>query len=194
MLLSKQQLMIHHTASKDGSRPILNQIYAYKEKDQVVAVSTDGYVLTEVREATPALENYPEVNPDVPNKEIESCFIQASVAKKMIANLPKNPVLPILGYALVQKNELITTDLERTVKYLTHEQEGKYPEYQKMVPEPAAFCVNINPDKLRQALEVFRGETMTVSIEFGEKPLDPVVLRGKRNGATITSIVMPLRA
>lgn len=194
MLLTKRQLLLHHTASKDDSRPVLEQIYVFKEDGETVAVSTDSYVLAEVREQTELAENFPNVTPDVDNAEIESAYIQAEVAKKILPLIPKKVVLPVLGKALVQKDELVTTDLDKTTKLITREQEGKYPDYKKLMPEkPAEFRVNLNPAKLKQVLEVFKDEH-TLSIEFGEKPLDPVILRGGSAGTKIMAVVMPLKA
>lgn len=193
MLLTKKQLNLHHTASKDDSRPVLEQIYVRKIGDEIVAVSTDSYVLAEVREPVVAVEDYPTATPDVPNAVIDSAYVQADVAKKIIPHIPKKVVLPVLGYALLQKDELITTDLEKTTKFITREQEGKYPEYEKLVPEPAEFSVTINPAKLKQVLEVFKDE-LSVTIEFGKDKMSPVVLRGGSAGTKITGVVMPLRS
>lgn len=193
MLLTKKQLNLHQTASKDDSRPVLEQIYVRKIGDEIVAVSTDSYVLAEIREQAQSVEDYPNATPDVPNVEIESAFVQADVAKKIIPLLPKKTSLPVLAKALLQKDELITTDLEKTTKFITHEQEGKYPEYEKLIPEPAEKKIHLDPSKLKQVLEVFKDEH-SLTIEFGEKPTDPVVLRGGSAGTKITAVVMPLRS
>lgn len=194
MLLSKQQLLTHHTTSKDDSRPVLEQIYVFKDGDDIVAVSTDSYVLSEVREKTPALDEFPPATNGKEYQPIESALIQGVVAKKAVPTLPKSPLLPVLGYALVQKDEVITTDLDRTISFAAREVEGKFPDYQKLIPAPAEKQVTFNPDKMRQALELFRGDATSVTIEFGEEKLDPIVMRGNRNGARITVIVMPLRS
>lgn len=194
MLLTKKQLNLHHTASTDDSRPVLTQIYVRKIGDEIVAVSTDSYILAEVREKAQSVEDYPNVTPDVPNDStIESAFVQADVAKKILPMIPKKTVLPVLTMALLQKNELVTTDLDKTTKFITHEQEGKYPDYEKLIPEPAEFSVTVNPAYLKKMLEVFKDE-QSVTIEFGKGKLDPVVLRGGSAGTKITGVVMPLRS
>lgn len=193
MLLTRQQLLTHHTTSKDDSRPVLEHIYVFQDGDDTVAVSTDSYVLSEVRQKNPALDEFPNPVSEREYQEVESAMIQGVVAKKVVAALPKSPLLPILTHALVQKDEVITTDLDRTISFAYHPQEGKFPDYQKLIPAPAEKQITFNPDKMRQALELFRGDTMSVTIEFGEAKLDPIVLRGSRNGAKITVIVMPLK-
>lgn len=194
MLLTKRQLKVHHLASTDDTRPVLTQVYAYKKDGETVAVATDSYILGEVRESSTPVEDFPTINQDSPNEDLDEVFIPKDVAESAISALPKKKILPILGYALAQKDEVITTDLNRTTKFVTKEQEGKFPDYQKLVPEPAEFQVRLNPDKLRQALEVFKGDSFTdISIEFGKTPLDPVVLRGQEMGSTTTVLVMPLK-
>lgn len=194
MLLSKQQLLTHHTAGKDDSRPVLENIHVFKDGDETVAVSTDSYVLSEVREKNPTLEDYPPALGDREYAPVETAMIQREVAKNILSALPKNPLLPILSYALVQKDEVITTNLDRTISFTAREQEGKFPDYQKLIPEPAAMQVAFNPAKMLQALQVFKGDYVSVTMEFGAKPLDPIVLRGKRNGAKITVLVMPVKS
>lgn len=194
MLLTKKQLNLHHTASKDDSRPVLTQLYVRKIGEEIVAVSTDSYVLAEVREPAQPVDDYPNVTPDQPNDaSIESAFVQADVAKKILPMIPKKTLLPILTMALLQKNELVTTDLDKTTKFITHEQEGKYPEYEKLIPAPAEFSVTIDPAKLKQVLEVFKDER-SLTIEFGKDKMSPVVLRGGSAGTKITGVVMPLRS
>lgn len=193
MLLSKKQLLTHHTAGTDDARPVLQQVYVYKDGEDVVAVSTDSYVLAEVRQKTPPVDEFPLANGEQPNVEIDKCFISKDVAKKALGAIPKKYVLPVLGFALAQKDEVITSDLDVTTKFKSRELEGNFPDYLKLIPEPAEKQITFNPDKMKQVMEVFKDIT-SVTIEFGEGKLDPVVFRANNAGAKITAILMPLRS
>lgn len=193
MLLSKKHLLVHHTASKDGTRPMLMQIRAYRDGEETVTVATDGYTLSEVREKTPPAEEFPLLPGDIVATEIKECFVPAEVAKAISPMLPKKTSLPILSYALAQKDRLTTTDLERATTFTTREVEGKFPDYKELIPKPAEMRVSIDPDKVRQALDVLKGHR-SITIEFGEKKISPVVLRGESDGTKTTVVIMPLRS
>lgn len=193
MLVSKNHLALAGLASKDDSRPLLMQIKVYKEDGKVVAVATDSYILGEVIEETPAIEDFPNLKDGVEPKPTDEAFIERSIAERAKKTLTAKAILPVLGYGLLEKDALTTTNLDTATVHTLRPVEGNYPEYRKLIPEPAEFSVTLNPKNLIKALKMF-DEHESMTIEFGEKRLDPVILRSNSGGVKKTVVVMPLKS
>lgn len=194
MLLSKEHLSVGSLASKDDTRPILQQVKAVRNADgDVTTVATDGYVLAEVIQRMPDPTEFPQVGDDSNNMPIDDAFIDAEVALKTKRAIKKNSLLPILNYAIVEDGAITTTDLQTKVRYGFHKVEGNFPDYEPLVPRtPAEFQVRINPKYLIKGLQLFdKDDGMT--IEFGATALSPVVLRSDSGGVKRTVVVMPLK-
>ncbi len=194
MLVSKNHLALSALASKDDARPLLMQIKIYKEDGKVVAVATDSYVLGEVIEETPAIEDFPQLKDGIEPKPTDEVLVEASIAERASKTLVRKAILPVLGYGLLEKDALTTTNLDTATVHTIRPIEGNYPDYRKLLPaEPAEFRVTLNPKKLIQALKMF-GEFESMTMEFGEKRLDPVILRSNSGGVKKTVVVMPLKS
>jgi len=193
MLVSKNHLALSALASKDDARPLLMQIKIYKEDGKVVAVATDSYVLGEVIEETPAIEDFPQLKDGIEPEPIDEVLVEASIAERASKTLVKKAILPVLGYGLLEKDALTTTNLDTATVHTIRPIEGNYPDYRKLIPEPAEFRVTLNPKNLIKALKMF-GEFESMTIEFGEKRLDPVILRSNSGGVKKTVVVMPLKS
>lgn len=198
MLVSKSLLSTIATASKDDSRPLLTCIRVYKEDDKIVSVATDGYILSEVIETTPSADDFPEL-PFEKGEEPESVLIPAVTAKKMIGSMKKNDTgLPVLSYAQLTKDTLVTTDLEQTTALHFRSPEGNYPEYRTLtdVDEEKAKTyrtVTINPKYLKQVLELFKDDT-SVELSISDNKMSPVFVRSESYGVKKMAVVMPLKA
>ena len=192
MLLSKALLSVGAIASDDDARPLLQHIKVDRENGKVTAVATDSYILAEVIQETPDPLEFPKIGNDE-NQPIEHALIDATVALAASKGIPRKVVLPILNYALVEKNAISTTNLDTSTRHSYRDIEGKYPDYKKLIPAPADFSVNLNPKYLIAACKLF-DEHEGMSIEFGKTKMDPVVLRSNSAGVQKTVLVMPLRA
>lgn len=194
MLISKNHLLTLHTAGKDDSRPMLTQIKVFKEGKEVVSVSTDSYILSEVREETPDDADFPLAPEDMQGSVIANeYYMPVSNAKKIKPFMKGDKVLPILGYAQVHKDGVFATNLEQSIKLYAKPVEGNYPDYQKLIPaQERKAQVTLDPKLLKRALEVF-GTDHSITIDIGE-PLEPVVMRNNDNTQTKKLvIVMPLK-
>lgn len=192
MLVSRNHLAVASVASKDDSRPLLQQVKITKADGKVTAVATDSYVLAEVIEETPGPTDFPLIGEDEP-KPVNEAYIEASVAIRASKTIPKKNILPILNYGLVEKGALTTTNLDTATKHTLRDIEGNYPDYKKLIPEPAEKRITVNPKKLIEGLKLF-GEFDSMTIEFGEKALDPIILRSNSGGVKKTVVVMPLKS
>lgn len=189
MLISKHHLLTRHTASADQSRPLLTAIEIFKQGEEVVAVATDGYILSEVRETVPSDEGFPG-----DASGVDKVRLTAKSAAKMSSALKPNKLLPVLGYANATSDGIVVTDLEHMVTFNDAEIEGNYPDYAKLIPDSkaATATVRVNPEYLMKALKPFKGEHSVELETHGE--LKPVVIRSSSAGRTILGVVMPVRA
>lgn len=198
MLVSKSLLSTIATASKDDTRPLLTCIRIYKEDDKIVSVATDGYILSEVIESTPSADEYPDLPFVKTDEEPESILIPAETAKKMIGSIKKNDSgLPVLSYAQLTKDTLVTTDLEQTTALHFRSPEGNYPEYRKLtdVDEEKAKTyktVKVNPKYLKQTLALFKDD-LSVELSISDDKFAPVFIRSEEYGVKKMAVIMPLK-
>lgn len=196
MLVSKSLLSTIASASKDDTRPLLTCIRIYKEGDTIVSVATDGYILSEVIETTPSVDDYPSLPIDGHEiGEATDVLVPATTAKKMIAAIKKNDVLPVLNYAYLGDATLTTTDLEQTTMLHFRSPEGNYPEYRELIEreEKKEYVTSkVNPKYLKQVLALFKDDT-DVDISVSADKHAPVFIRSNHNGIKKTAVIMPLR-
>lgn len=195
MLVSKSLLSTIASASKDDTRPLLTCIRVYKEGENIVSVATDGYILSEVIESTPAGDDYPELPSGPVVDDSTDVLIPAATAKKMIAAIKKNDMLPILNYAALSKEAITTTDLEQTTVLHFRSPEGNYPEYRELIEreEKKEYVTSkVNPKYLKQVLALFKDDT-DVEISVSADKHAPVFIRSDHMGVKKTAVIMPLR-
>lgn len=199
MLVSKSLLSVQAVASKDDSRPLLTCVKLYKENDAIVSVATNGYILGEVIEKTPAVDEYPELPAIGERVLVDEVLIPAKSAKTLAKAIKKNDTgLPILSYAVVEEERASTTDLETVTTLGFRKTEGNYPEYRKLIndyTEKNSVSVHINPDYLKQVLEMFKGDnSIVLTMSTGERgKLEPVILTNDVAGVKKTGVIMPLK-
>lgn len=196
MLVSKALLSTIAAASKDDTRPLLTCIRVYKEKDHIVSVATDGYILAEVIETTPDDGEFPNLPVDDHSLgEAEDVLVPATTAKKMIGAIKKNDMLPVLNYAALTEASLTTTDLETTTMLHFRSPEGNYPEYRELIEreEKKEYkTAKVNPKYLKQILAMFKDD-LDVEISVSDDKHAPVFIRSESMGIKKTAVVMPLR-
>lgn len=192
MLISKNHLRARHAVSKDESRPLLCAINISKNEDTVVAASTDGYILIEVREETPDAGDFPTTDTE---SSVEAVRINGATAAKMKTALKPNKLLPALNYAHVTDSGIIVTDLEHTTIFKDAQVEGNFPAYEKLMPdtEAAVRVVKLDPALLAKVLKAFDGLN-AVTLEVHDGPLAPLVLRADEYDYEVTGVVMPLKS
>lgn len=196
MLVSKALLSTIATASKDDTRPLLTCIRVYKEGDNIVSVATDGYILSEVIQSTPDPAEFPALPVDGHEiGEATDVLVPADTAKKMIAAIKKNDMLPVLNYAALGDATLTTTDLEQTTMLHFRSPEGNYPEYRKLIEaeeKKPANTVTINPKYLKQVLALFKDD-YSVELSVSSEKIGAVFIRSNQDGIKKTAVIMPLR-
>lgn len=189
MLISKYHLRTRFTASTDAARPLLTTIQVRRDGEDVVAVATDGYILSEVRENVPADDEFPD-NEGTDN----TSQISAKSAAKIASSLKPNKMVPVLGFAQVTESGVVVTDLEHRTTIQDATVEGTYPEYESLLPKPddAIAKVVIDPKLLATALKLFDGNNSVELLLHGDSK--PVILRETTTDRTITGVVMPRRS
>ncbi|MFN3008770.1 hypothetical protein [Mycolicibacterium wolinskyi] len=191
MLISKNHLKARYTASTDRTRPVLNAIKITVEKDEVVAVATDGYILSEIRESMQDIEDFPNIDGSTDAKET---LLQSSTADAVAKAIKKHKHLPILSYAHVGSDGVTVTDLEHTQNFNDHPIEGSFPDYKQLIPntDEAKVVVTVNPKLLVQLLKIFKDE-QSITLEVHDK-LKPVVFRNEGSEHDIMGVLMPLKS
>lgn len=196
MLVSKALLSTAAVASKDDSRPLLTCIRVYKEKDTIVSVATDGYILAEVIETTLPDAEFPELPFKMhEGTEPQAVLVPATTAKKMISAIKKSDTLPVLNYAILGAEAISTTDLEETTTLQFRSPEGNYPEYRELIEreEKKVYkTTKVNPKYLKQVLAMFKDD-YDVEISISDDRQAPVFIRSESNGIKKTAVVMPLK-
>ena len=125
------------SVSADESRPVLAGIFFSMEDKKIILAGTDSYRLSEVKSNTT-------------NTDSISCIIPARTASEM---------LRLISYEDVNDIELKIGESEisfiigesQIISQLT---EGKYPDYQKIIPSSSATTIQCDKDKLIEAVKV----------------------------------------
>ena len=202
MLISKEQVRVAKLASSDGSRPVLQQVKVYKHDGKVVTVATDSYVLGEVIEDTPSIDDFPTLPDGQGYKPTSEVLVPAAVLLELGKKLKVKNVLPVLGYGLVEKGRVVTTDLDVNTALSFHEIEGKYPDYRRLIDDYAGkkeVSITLNPKILAKALALFGNDssielTLHLQDDGSAAKLDPVILTSENAGTKKTAVVMPLKS
>lgn len=125
------------SVSADESRPVLAGIYFKVQDKQIVIAGTDSYRLSEVKSKTTTVES-------------ASCIIPARTAAEM---------LRLVSFEEASEVEIKIGESEicfiigesQIISQLT---DGKYPDYEKIIPTDVATTVECDRDKLAEAVKV----------------------------------------
>ncbi len=201
-MLNKNNLNMAKLASKADSKYTLAGILVEPTR----TVVTDGYSLMVM--ALPAIlpDDFPKNGDVVATGTFEPFLLPSDTAAKILKVLPKKESIPILNHAAigsVSKSEnggtqavMMTTNLETSNRFDIHCIEGKFPNWQAVVSDPAAASMTLtaNAEILIPLLQqfVYAGSpAVTVRIYGPEAAIrfDGV----SKEGQHITAMLMPMR-
>lgn len=194
MLINKDLLKVAKIASKDKTRPILNNIMINSE----VIVATDMFKLLEIKlDKSENIDNFPIV-PSSPSK---ACIPEAPLlinAQDILKNQKffKNQNLPILENGLLNNLSdntvsILTTDLSTAQNQNYRLNSGQFPDYTKIIPASLDNHrrVKLNPKLLIELLQAF-SDFKEIDLYIGEQPTDAIYIE-KEN---FRGLLMPLKS
>jgi hypothetical protein len=195
MIINEANLAVHtFTGNEDDGRAEISGVYVGNGK----TVATDSFRLMSVNAPVVAGEDMPETVKHGLNAPV---IVPTSAVKKAIRNIPKNPSIPVLKNIGIATDEgdtvtLSTTDLETADIVKSRTVDGKYPEWQQIMPdgEPLA-TITVSAKYLQDMAQYFAkydaGGQVDMAVYGTEKPV-------KMTGTTkdeqaITGLLMPIR-
>lgn len=161
--------------------------------------ATDGHKA--IRVTTPSIKGgFPSVRGFVPSGFTE-CLLPRSTAQELVDALSDTDryAIPILGCAAISSDgdgaiTAVVTDLDTTHILTPKAMRGKFPDIQAVLDMVKVnFSVALNPTFLReiaQAAEDLNADS--IKIDFDE-PTKAVRFEAKREGQTMTALLMPMR-
>lgn len=154
MLIDKTSLALLALATSDEPQYRWATHCVHVDPDGT-AVATTGRAIIAVESAGMEDDDYPCVGKPakIPAKGIN---VPADVAKEVLRNIPRLPINPVLGAALVTKTskervELTTTDLNRTRRLSFTPDDKGFPDWRVMIDDPTedeVGCVTLALDQL----------------------------------------------
>lgn len=175
-MLNKHNLSIASFASKEESRYTLQGILVTPK----ATVATNGHYLVWVSDAKDRkAKDYPQVLGFAGASDTFTPFILSRDAALAIAKVtPSKERIPILNHVAVAKdgNAMAVTDLERPQVFPVRHVEGKFPQYEVVIPkyEDAVARITLSAEYLAQIAKQFAG--------FADKRNTPVTLSFYKHG------------
>lgn len=202
MLISKEQIKVAKLASTDGARPMLTHVKVFRQDGKIVTVATDSYILGEIIEdENIAIDEYPLLPGGDKYSNPEEVLVPATVLTELGKKLKAKNILPVLGYGVVEKGKVVTTDLDTATTLSFQEIEGKYPDYRKLIDNYASkgkVTLTVNPKLLVRALSMFGDDSVEITIHVEKTglaaKLDPMLITQESGGTKKTAVVMPLKS
>ena len=204
-LYSKQQLQVVKACSKDETRAALNGVLVDKNK----LVATDGHRMIVVEDK--AIDNSKDwpvngVDWQASNKPF---IIPSSAINKAIKNIPKSkdtrglPILEKVAIGETPENTITlqTTDLDTTDNVKTKTVDGKFPDYERVIPtlgEVGGYDkkVGLNAHYMIEALQLMINfaDDKSKMVTFHMKDENhSIVLTCENEETKTTCVVMPMR-
>jgi len=125
------------SVSADESRPVLAGIFFSMEDKKITLAGTDSYRLSEVKSNTT-------------NTDSINCIIPARTATEMLRLISFEDVADI-ELKIGESEISFIIGESQIISQLT---EGKYPDYQKIIPSSSATTIQCDKDKLVEAVKV----------------------------------------
>lgn len=201
-IIDKVILAACQIASKDDSRPVLSGIKFEKDR----AVATDGFRLITVTYPDQDPNDMPQLGERVLNDE--EVVLPAKNVEAALKRIPKNPNLPILNCAVIEKEKdgvvtITSTDLNSFSEEKVRKIDGTYPEYQKILDSTKAKEVtakfSVNAQLMSETLKAmatalkYLGNATTVAVEVRGSN-DPILITCESKERKIEALVMPVRS
>lgn len=200
-LLTKGHAVVARAASTDETRYILNGVYLEETEKGMKATATDGKMLATVEDESigfTALDYPANVIPATAPNGAKTAIVPTDVFVSAFKGLPgRKSRLPVLQNVAVTmgatETTLGTTDLATPIVRTARNIEGTFPNYKQIIPKKSTFAIKFDPKLLGVALKIAQDFELTgVDMEFTDNK-SPVKITGKRNGQTLTVVVMPLQ-
>ena len=203
-MLNKANLLVTEFASKEESRYTMQAIQVTPE----ATIATNGYYLAWVSTSRMSPENFPVVEGfDGGQKDFQPFLLDLGSAKQISKALPKNTTIPVLGFAAIHTTEdgdgkvhpqICVADLERPQVFHPKVPDGKFPNYQAIMPkiEDEMFSIALDADYLVTIAKAFAafvpGKGRRVVLRF-YKPDEAVRLDATNGEQGMTVVLMSMR-
>jgi hypothetical protein len=212
-MLNKHNLNVAQFASKEESRYTMNGVLVTPNE----TVATNGHYLVWCGKDSVEAENYPLIPGFVGASEQFKPFILSRESALAIAKVtPSKAKIPILNHVAVSGDgsQMAVTDLDRPQVFPVRPVEGKFPQWEVVVPkfEQAVFSISVNAEYLAAIAKQFAGfvddRNHKVTLSFyadSMKSDEPVATVGRdvsghsirfdgvRDGQGMTAVLMPVR-
>lgn len=205
-MLNRTQLLPRSFAAKTEARPELAGLLVKPGR----TAATNSYILAEIK-TLPAHDVKPDQFPRVPGmpdaRDLpDALIIPAKTADKIAKAIPKSRNLPILENAAFAGIEdggatFMTTDLETATPIKFRPTEGKFPDYEPIIPDtkPAA-TIRVNASYLLEAAKLMQKfnklegraglDEITLEVRDEETPL---VIRAASPRHEALTLIMPIK-
>lgn len=196
MILPKQFLKAHLSASKDEARQALNHIKVTEKDGKITAVATDSYMLYEVTGPSMDDKEFPLLLGVDQTKTVKDAFIGIGAAKKLISAMPRYAAIQVLKCAQILEGVAIATDLETSAMVRTASTDIKFPDYEKLFPiEKPTASVTVSAKLLQRMCELMQDadEAEGIKLHFYSKKQPLVATKEESGGVVKRALVMPMR-
>ena len=170
-------------------------------------IATDGHRLGVIGHQT----NHPGADypckgycPAQPDEKLEPVIVPLDAVKEWAKSIPKAKTMAVLEHVAINVHatnangtiEAFTTDLENVRQHNARKIDGKFPNYQNVIPSgnPVAYT-HVNAEYLMQLGKAFKDAGMPViSIQLNG-PLSPMKFTGENldTGQKATAVLMPVK-
>lgn len=201
-MLNKHNLAIAALAAKETSGYSMTGLLVEKTK----TVATDGHVLVTVSTPEAPEDEIPGIEGITPTPEPAPFIMPAKAALELSRALPKRQKIAILENAVIEVGDgprfkAGVTDIDTPRVFSFEKATGNFPNYSKVIPDPAAaeICICLDANKLLRVLQAIaplaadkEGQS-PVAIRFYD-PQSPVRIdaKNKDTGQEAMAIVMPM--
>ena len=161
-MLNRHNLNIAKLAAKDESRYTLTGIRVSPDE----TMCTDGHQLTRVTTPKVDVEQFPVKDGFTPTRDFEPFLLPSQAALSIARALPKRSTIPILLNAAIGKQtdvngcaQIAVTDLDDYQIFTPRKMDGKFPDYERVIPNKAdaTFTIGLNPLQLLAILQQVKG-------------------------------------
>jgi len=200
-LLSKGHAVVTKAASTDETRYVLNGVYLEETEKGLKATATDGCILATVEDIDKAMgaEDFPvNVMPKDAENGAVAAIVPTAAFNDIVKAVPKRVTLPVLERVAVVMGKATSTmgvtDLQNPTIKVAQNIDGVYPKYEQIIPrDKPALAISFDPEYMLKVCQIAKSFGLRgMKMEF-TTPESPVKVSGKRDGQSLTIVLMPLR-